>query len=48
LINFSSLLFPSDRLSFSEGAEAIFEKMTVTGEEAMTEALCVSIKHIPG
>jgi hypothetical protein len=46
LINFPSLLFPAERMSFSAEAEAILMDIGLTGEEAMTKALCVSILHI--
>ena len=45
LMNFSSLLFPAERLSFSAEAKAVLADIGLTGEE-MTEALCVSILHI--
>ena len=44
LLNFSSLLFPAESLSFS--VEEMLEKIIAMGKEAMTAALCVSIKHI--
>lgn len=46
LKNFSSLLFPAERLSVSEEGKAIFDNAIGPGKEAMKEALCVSIKHI--
>lgn len=44
-----SLSFPAESSSFSGEAKAIIEKMagmTATEKEEMTNALCVSIKHI--
>ena len=41
LTNFSSPLFPAERVSFSVEVKAIVEKMTVTGKETVTNALCV-------
>ena len=41
LVNFSSLFFPAERPSFSEEAQAIIEKIAVTGKDDFAAALCV-------
>ena len=48
LINFSHCYYFRLRLSFSEEAEAIIEKITVTGKDDFAAALCVLIliKHL--
>lgn len=38
--------FPSERLSSSDQAKEIVNEMTAKGKEAMSKALCVSIRHI--